>query len=366
MSKEVILEKPEYIIIYKIVEYYKQAKRKDIIDLTKKIYRDLFERDVSDDAVINWIREITGFREEYDEETGIRKPKPVQDIRKKLDILKVRSGGIYEIYEGVKVIPGNKNIWNEVDRYLKIRRENRIISDELRVKHTERIKERIIRPWIEILENKSIEFRKYRYYLSFKEIKLDPLYKDLGNHLPLDLEDPRDIADYIEERKNEFEKLKEELTKELKNILSEIFKERKLKIRIEENDIGWSPDALAGVIVDIIAYGSFDRLNFEKILKRVNISTVNVHGKRIQEFTLGRWIIVCKEEEEELSKENVARTIYEIFSDDRVKKFVKENEKSLKTILNEINENKEKLLKVLKELEAYEILPGVCKYLRGE
>lgn len=106
-------------------------------------------------------------------------------------------------------------------------------------------------------------------------------------------------------------------------------------------------------------------MNFEEVLKRVNASIRSVHGKRVQEFTFGAWIIVCKEEEEELNKEDVARTIYEIFSDDRVKKFVKENEKSLKTILNEIRENREKLLKILKELEAYEILPGICKYLTG-
>ncbi len=157
---------------------------------------------------------------------------------------------------------------------------------------------------------------------------------------------------------------KEKLTKEPKNILNEIFRERKLKIK--KNDVGWSADALAGVIVDTIAYGSFDRyLNFEEVLKRVNASIRSVHGKRVQEFTFGAWIIVCKEEEEELNKEDVARTIYEIFSDDRVKKFVKENEKSLKTILNEIRENRKKLLKILKELEAYEILPGICKYLTG-
>lgn len=240
-----------------------------------------------------------------------------------------------------------------------IRKERKF---RLLLAHTNDLKKKIIKPLIEEFESKSLEFRKY--YRSFEEIKSDPLYEDLGNHLPKDLEDPRAIADYIEKRKNEFEKLKEKLTKELKNILNEIFRERKLKIK--ENDIGWSADALAGVIVDTIAYGSFDRyLNFEEVLKRVNASIRSVHGKRVQEFTFGAWIIVCKEEEEELNKEDVARTIYEIFSDDRVKKFVKENEKSLKTILNEIRENREKLLKILKELEAYEILPGICKYLTG-
>ena len=107
-----------------------------------------------------------------------------------------------------------------------IRKERKF---RLLLAHTNDLKKKIIKPLIEEFESKSLEFRKY--YRSFEEIKSDPLYEDLGNHLPKDLEDPRAIADYIEKRKNEFEKLKEKLTKELKNILNEIFRERKLKLR---------------------------------------------------------------------------------------------------------------------------------------
>ena len=39
-------------------------------------------------------------------------------------------------------------------------------------------------------------------------------------------------------------------------------------------------------------------------------------------------------------------------------------EANLKDIYDEIHENERKLLKILKELKAYEVLPGVCKYLK--
>lgn len=63
---------------------------------TGGVYLDSTE--VSDDAVINWIREITGFREEYNEQTKTWELKSVKDRRKKLEILKVSSRGFYGIY----------------------------------------------------------------------------------------------------------------------------------------------------------------------------------------------------------------------------------------------------------------------------
>ena len=68
------------------------------------------------------------------------------------------------------------------------------------------------------------------------------------------------------------------------------------------------------------------------------------------------------EEADKLSKEDVAKVIYEILSDERIKKLL--GEANLKDICDEIYENKRKLLNILRDLEAHEILPGVCKYLK--
>lgn len=296
-----------------------------------------------------------------------------ETIRKRIDKLVkdgvlIRKGprkyAIIKVNKGVVIDERVKAFASEVRRITEEKKGGESIINELRVKHTERIKERIIKPWAEILERKSIDERKY--YRSFSEIKSDPLYKDLRNHIPSDLEDPVTIAENIEEKGEKFEKLKKEATEQLENILAEIFKEKGLKIR-DKNDIGWSAEALVGAMVDTIVYGSFDRYSdFKEILKRINANTVRRSGRLLKEFTFGAgWIIVCEKEEEELDKEEVAITIYEIFSDERIKNFAKEY-KDLGTIFVEIGREKERLLGILKELEAYEILPGVCKYLQGD
>ncbi len=93
------------------------------------------------------------------------------------------------------------------------------------------MKERIIRPWI---ESKSLE-------LIPSEIKSDPLYKDLKNHIPSNLENPISIAENIEKDEKRLRKLDEEVVKKLKNTLIEILREKGLKIgKIYENETGWS------------------------------------------------------------------------------------------------------------------------------
>ena len=212
----------------------------------------------------------------------------------------------------------------------------------------------MIKPLIEEFEKPE----NFRFRL--EKIKSDPLYEDLGNHIPSGLEDPRAIIDRIEKRKEEFKKLREKLTKELEDILNEIFRERKLKIR-KEDSIGWSPSALANAIADSITYGDYRYLNFKEIFEGIKMEEVVEDGKKIKEFGLGR-IIARVEEADKLSKEDVAKEIYEILSDKRIKKLLEM--KVLKDIYDEIHENERKLLKILKELEAYEVLPGVCKYLK--
>ena len=50
-------------------------------------------------------------------------------------------------------------------------------------------------------------------------------------------------------------------------------------------------------------------------------------------------------------------------NDKRLEDFIKSGVKELKKLEDCINSKKEELIETLKELEAYEILPGVCKYL---
>ena len=236
--------------------------------------------------------------------------------------------------------------------YIREIREERI--SRLSLAHTNDLKKKIIKPLIEEFE----EFENSRFRL--ERIKSDPLYEDLGNHIPSGLEDPRAIINHIEKREEESEKLRKKLTKELEDILDEIFRERKLKIR-KEDGIGWSPSALANVIADSITYGDYRYLNFKEIFEGIKTGEVVEDGKKIKEFGLG-WIIVRVEKADKLSKEDVAKVIYEILSDKRIKKLLEEA--NLKDICDEIYENERKLLDILRDLENYEILPGVCKYLK--
>jgi len=236
--------------------------------------------------------------------------------------------------------------------YIREIREERI--SRLSLAHTNDLKKKIIKPLIEEFE----EFENSRFRL--ERIKSDPLYEDLGNHIPSGLEDPRAIINHIEKREEESEKLRKKLTKELEDILDEIFRERKLKIR-KEDGIGWSPSALANVIADSITYGDYRYLNFKEIFEGIKIWKVVKNEKKLKEFGFGR-IIARVEEADKLSKEDVAKVIYEILSDERIKKLLEEA--NLKDIYDEIYENERKLLDILRDLEDYEILPGVCKYLK--
>ena len=236
--------------------------------------------------------------------------------------------------------------------YIREIREERI--SRLSLAHTNDLKKKIIKPLIEEFE----EFENSRFRL--ERIKSDPLYEDLGNHIPSGLEDPRAIINHIEKREEESEKLRKKLTKELEDILDEIFRERKLKIR-KEDGIGWSPSALANAIADSITYGDYRYLNFKEIFEGIKTGEVVEDGKKIKEFGLG-WIIVRVEKADKLSKEDVAKVIYEFLSDERIKKLLEEA--NLKDICDEIYENERKLLDILRDLENYEILPGVCKYLK--
>ena len=53
-------------------------------------------------------------------------------------------------------------------------------------------------------------------------------------------------------------------------------------------------------------------------------------------------------------------------NDKQLVDFIKSGVKELKKLEDCINSKKKELIETLKELEAYEILPGVCKYLTGD
>ncbi len=136
MSVDVSLEKAGHIVVYKIVEHYGEIKREEIIKLARTIYLELLDMVVSEDAIVNWIREISCSN----------------DKRSKYGVIYSRAKGFYKVKEGVRVIPENKNIWDKVDIYLK----TNVILDipyERRVEHTKRIKQEILEPWIKLLKS---------------------------------------------------------------------------------------------------------------------------------------------------------------------------------------------------------------------
>jgi len=64
-------------------------------------------------------------------------------------------------------------------------------------------------------------------------------------------------------------------------------------------------------------------------------------------------------------KESVHDTLFKVLdNNEEIIEFIK-RAKGLNEMYYKIKDLKDRLLDTLKELEAYEILPGVCKYLTG-
>lgn len=372
MSKRVI-EKPEHIIIYKIVEHYEYIKRKDIIELGKKIWSDLLGKEVSEGAIINHIREITRSKDKRS---------------KDLAVIESRSGGMYKIIDGVEVTPENKNVWNEVDKFLKlkienerVRTENKIISMELRVSHTQKIRERVILPWIELEDIYARERREYceRYGVeSISDIKKDPLFKDLDNHIPPDLENPKKVYEKVKKREKELQTYSKNLREKFERTVFKLIEDENLKIaKVNKNlrplGTGWIVHSISGLLFkwitrvkesefeEILSY--LERTMYEG-LKHMQIQPFAPEpgGKSLTGVYIER-LVYCDEEVSEGEMKKRAESLFlKIIRSDKTMELIK-NTKELVEREKEIEKLKIRMVEILKDLENYEILPGPCKYI---
>jgi len=349
MSKDVIeLEKTEHVLIYKIVEQYKSIKRKSLIALVTKYYETIFGKKVSEDAVINWIREITKSK----------------DSRSKLPAL-ISKSGYYSINGEVKIEPGGmRGIWEEIDQYLKIYRENKIISDEIRVKHTEKIKERVVKPLIDWILSRNIA--------PPKDLMNDFLFEDLDNHIPIDLKNPKLILKEIDEANDELNRKEKEIKKDIENMVYEIIRNKNLRIAEMDKSIrgvGWIPTSISEILFKWLKSTRREEIdkvistleNFlENSLKSIKCEQTSVNGEKFTSVFMP-FLIYRGKEDQEIEK-LVAELFKDIIKSGEMKKII-EDMKELVRLEDKIKDLKQEMLNVLRELEAYEILPGACKYI---
>jgi len=268
-----------------------------------------------------------------------------------------RKKAVIKINPKVEVDETVKPFAEEVKKIIKLQREKKSIINELRVKHTEKIKERVIRPWIMILSKELKELEKEldrigKHSESFKIIEEEVYYKDLDNHIPPKLENPKKIKRLIDEKEKEYRKLKEYLEYLKVEFTKAIYRELKLKLN-DNIDIKFKI-AMKEQFGEIITKKREIDLNFDKILKSIeDILDSNIP------FEIMKVLAGSNQEQINRLKEFTEKK-GKVFKDKK-----QEFEKKLKSLQKDILMLKRELLNVLKELEAYEILPGVCKYLTG-
>ncbi|MBO8183075.1 MAG: hypothetical protein H0Z28_09830 [Archaeoglobus sp.] len=205
---------PGHILVYKIVEQYESIRRGQLIELVKKYYKEIFGKEVTRDAVINWIREL---------KTG--------DKRCRHPLLTSKAG-YYRIKRRISH-EGMKGLLNAIDQHLRLEsltRQNRILSAELRIRHTEKLKERVINPLIQALE-----------FLNFEEVREEVLLEDLANHLPADIKNPVSLMKRIEGKRRELERRKREPERRIRDAIPDEFAAK-----------GFVAEGIARVFLDLI------------------------------------------------------------------------------------------------------------------
>ncbi len=349
---DVSLEKAGHIIVYKIVEHYGEVKRDEIIKLAKTIYLELLNIEVSEDVIVNWIREITCST----------------DKRSKYGVIYPRAKGFYKVKEGIRVIPENKNIWDKVDIYLK----TNVILDipyERRVEHTKRIKQEVLEPWIKLLkplyfytpmgilrvEERESEFdpinNANRYYGEKFSFEDHVLFEDLKNHIPMNLENPVELYKDFKYACLEFWDTFEETKGKFKKTIQEIINEFP-----EDIKQGFSIDELTELLWLWYLPKYLDRV-------KVKIDTSKVGGYTV--VTFAEFTIFTGK----LPNENVEvllQWLERIKQDRRFIEFKNTKFEALETKVEELEEMRKNILKILEKMSSYEVLPGKCEYLTTE
>ncbi len=366
-SEVITLEKPEHIIVYKIVERYGRIKRAELIRQARRVTEDILRKvSVTDDIIKNNLRQIT------DSESK----------RSKLKVL-VSERGYYTVKEGVKVEPDKslRRLWEDVDKYLSLEVENTFVREELRIKHSQKIKERVIVPWLleyghdllpEVYFDSELR-EKAKFYASSRVFgfRTDPYYEDLKNHLPKGI-DPFKVEKELEEGKKEIEILKFEMYPLIANFVRNRLSKYGYKTsKLSSNKLTKSEALKKGdsyVLVDKFIDEFFSqylatrgRPNWEE---RVDIGSNSIV------FRTPRWYtstpiysdpFAIGSNKEDLLQ--LRKTIIELCSE-----LVKVYEKKLKKLLEvtgEVINLRKTLIKQLRELYLYEVLPGSCKYITG-
>ena len=366
-SEVITLKKPEHVVIYKIVERYGRIKRAELIRQAKKVIEDILRRDVSvtDDAIINNLRQIT------DSESK----------RSKLKVL-MSERGYYIVKEGVKVEPDKslRGLWEDVDKYLSLEVRDKFVREELRIRHTQKIKERVIVPWLLEYGHDSLpelyfdtELReKAKFYAKSRRFgfRTDPYYEDLKNHLPEGI-DPFKVEKEMEEKEKEIDVLKFKMYPLIANLVRNRLSKHGYTPGFSLNNSMKSETLRKGdnyVLVDkfideffsqyIITRG---RPNWKERVDIVSNSIV---------FRTPRWytsapiysdpFVVASNKEDLLRLKEI---IIELCGE-----LVRVYEKELKKLLElteEVFKLRNTLIRQLRELYLYEVLPGSCKYITG-
>ena len=367
VTTKVTLKKPEHIVLYKIVERYGRIKRSELIRQAKRVVEAVLRRSVTDDIIRNNLREITDSKSK----------------RSKLRLL-TSEHGYYTIKEGTTVEPDKslERLWGDVERYLSLEVESTFVREELRIRHTQKIKERVIIPWLleygqnllpELYFDGELRERAEFYAKSTRfGFRTDPYYEDLKNHLPEGI-DPFKVEKELKEKGIEIEKLKIEMYPWIANL-----------VRSKLNKHGFKtsepPSSLIKPESEMLKKGDnyvlIDKFIDEFLFQYIHAGglpnweeRVDILGNSVV-FRTPRWytsvprysdpLVIASSEEDLLRlKEMVVQLCKKIERVQR-RKF-----KELLELKEEENKLREILIKQLRELYLYEILPGACRYITG-
>ncbi|AGB05278.1 hypothetical protein AciM339_1425 [Aciduliprofundum sp. MAR08-339] len=362
-SNKVILEKEEHIIIYKIVQHYELISRRYLISLARKIFWEFYGTGTDDkpspDTIANRIREITGCKKirSIDKIEGSKeeeKERKDTRVKKLLPVLVQNPQGYYSLSPTTIVKVKNEKLAKWVEDYLNVKIKDNNVGNFIRFNHTKRLKEEIISPWIKLLED---DFKWYEEYMNeFKrEIKSKPLYVDLKNHIPVkwrNAYNPISIEERIEKNFTEYRKLHKSLLKEI--VMG-------VKRLVSNEEIEFYIDGLSRAIKDHLISERGEISGF------IQVTPVYSKGERRYqiEYFVERPVYVIGYSKIGDNKNEILKILNPIFNNSTINDIVEKHMGKLKSLKKQMYEGRKKLLEILKELERYEILPGVCKYMIG-
>lgn len=246
--------------------------------------------------------------------------------------------------EIVRMKKGRKSIWGLKEDEREVRkvagREVKV-PENLRLRYTERIKNRIIKPWIDEVMGPHDEMfgREDHGITFFSEVKEHPLYADLrDHHLPSSI-DPYELEDEVDKLREEIEGKEAELESEIRKY-------------VEREEVE-SPHPKSFVQF-YTSYTSPDRVRdpLEEWPLRFEENRVAWGAYGIGNFHMPK-------EKRDSFQEKLKDLILEIgerFSDEF---------KEIRALKSDLRKTREELKKQLMKLYSYEKLPGVCEFLEG-